>query len=137
MEHGHGDEVQKPEGLVAGRDRGVASVADGRHRGHQRVVPSGHVSDQIDLPRVHLEERFNEKYRISPAKHPHDVTFAIVKGDGCVLVRVAIRRKPGESEAGILAGYAMARGGEGEYLIGGVLVALQRRGGMGICLGSE
>jgi hypothetical protein len=47
-----------------------------------------------------------------------------------VLMVLVIRRRPGESGAGILAGYMTKR--EGGYIIGGVLRVRQRRGEEGV-----
>lgn len=97
--HGRGNDVQKPKRLltIVRRIDGVdASVVDGGPRGHQRIVPSGHVPDQIDVSNIHLEQRFYEKRRISPAEHLCQESLAADKGDRCVgLVLVAIRVRPG------------------------------------------
>ena len=91
--HRRGDEIQDPEKLIVGHCV-VWSVTDGRPRGHQRVVPSWHVPDEKDFVRVHLEEGFNEKCRITRAKHPHYETVAADEGDRCgyVLIATGIRR---------------------------------------------
>ena len=110
--HGHGEEIQQVEGDVVGHCV-VASVAHGRALNHQRVVPSGHVPDEIDVIRVHLEEGFNEKRGVPSAEHPHKEPIAADEGDRCVhrvQVLVAIRRTRREDGGGILA-YDMAKGG--------------------------
>ena len=111
--HGHGDEIQQPEGDVV--DHGVvASLADGRPLDHQRVVPSGHVPDYIDVPRVHLEEGLNEKRGVPLAEHPHKKPVAADEEDRGVRIRVvlvAIRRRRREEGGGILA-YDISKGGE-------------------------
>ena len=159
MVHGLGDNVQKPEGLIVVGKCNVATVIDGRIRDHQRIVPSGHVPVYKDISHVHLEQRFDEKCRVSPAKHLREEPFGTGKRDGTgwrawrqvhvvlmaivvilvivlvvlvvpvvlmilvslvslvnlvilvilvilvnLAILVAIRRRPGESRAGILAG---------------------------------
>jgi hypothetical protein len=81
--HGRGDEIQDPARVIVDH-RVVWSVTDGRARRHQRVVPSWHVPDEMDFVRVRLEEGFNEKCRISRAKHSHKETVAADEGDRCV-----------------------------------------------------
>jgi len=113
--HGHGDEIQQPEGdVVAGHGVG-GSFADRRPLDHQRIVPSGHVPDEIDLPRVRLEEGFNEKRGVPLAEHPHKEPVAADEGDRrvhiMVVVLVAIRRRRREEGGGILAYCMTKRGG--------------------------
>ena len=77
-------------------------------------MPSGHVTDEIDLPRIRLEEGFNEKRGVPLAEHSHKEPVAADEGDSCEHIRrvlVAIRRRPREEGGGILA-YAMAKGVE-------------------------
>ena len=139
--HGRGDEIQDPERVIV--DHCVVwSVTDGRPRGHQRAVPSWHVRDEKDFVRVHLEEGFNEKCRITRAKHPHYETVAADEGDRHVLLRVAIRlwvhwgvlvairRVRRDEGAGILAGYipGIVKGEGGViYLSNGALRVRQGR----------
>jgi len=85
---GPGDEIQEPEWGIVGHDV-VAGVADGRPLDHQGVGPSGHVPDEIDVPRVHLEEGLNEKRCVPLSKHSHEETIAADEGYGCVLTHIA------------------------------------------------
>jgi len=86
--HGHGDEIQQPEGDVVGGHGVAASLADGRPLDHQRIVPSGHVPDDTDLPRVRLEEGFNVRRGVPLAEHPHEEPVAADEWDRCVHIRV-------------------------------------------------
>ena len=87
--HGRGDEIQGPERVIVGHCV-VGSVTDGRPRDHQCVVPSWHVPDEMDFVRGRLEDGFDEKCRISRAKHSHKETVAADEVDICVCVPVAI-----------------------------------------------
>jgi hypothetical protein len=80
---GQGDKIQDPKlGFVV--DQGVAAgVADGRRLDHQRAGPSWYVPDEMDVPRVHLEEGFNEKPCVSLSKHPNEEPVAADKGYIC------------------------------------------------------
>jgi hypothetical protein len=94
--YGQGDEVQKIEGLIVGAECVDTSVLGGRNLGHHGVVPSGHVPDKMDVSRVNLEKRFNEKCRVSLAKHPCEESIPMDEGDGSKgLVTIAIICRPG------------------------------------------
>lgn len=82
-EPGQGDEVEEPERVlvvVVGERVGVRA-GRGRPRDHQRAVPAGHVADEVDVPRGHLEERLDEERRISLAEHPDEVAVAARERD--------------------------------------------------------
>ncbi len=78
---GQGDKIEEPERvLVVGEGVGVRA-GHGRPRDHQRVVPAGHVAEEMHVARVHLEERLDEEGRVSVAEHPHEIAVAAGERD--------------------------------------------------------
>src|SRR5712671_44593 len=51
---------------------------------HQSIVPPGHITDEVDVLRVRLEKRFDEKRRVSLTEHPHEEGVALDKRNRCV-----------------------------------------------------
>jgi hypothetical protein len=104
VERGLGDKIQQPEWVIVVGQDVVAGVADGGPLDHQGVGPSGHVPDETDVPRVHLEEGLNEKRCVPFSEHPHEEPVAADEGDRCVHMVLVVTRQGGVSRGGTLIG---------------------------------
>jgi len=99
-----GDKIQEPERVIVVGQGIAAGVADGRPLDHQGVGPSGHVPDETDLPRVHLEEGLDEKRCVPLSEHPHEEPVAADEGDRSVHDVLVATRRVGVSRGGTLVG---------------------------------
>ena len=112
------DKIQEPQWViqvVVGQDV-VTGVADGRTLDHQGVGPSGHVLDETDVPRVHLEEGLDEKRCVPLSEHPHEEPVAADEGDRCVHLVLVATRRGGVSRGVTLIGVHSSEDGGGRTM---------------------